>query len=125
MVNSGAAIVKHRTRFLLFFFFFFLLFLRVFFLRKKCCCSIHVVLLALQMSLLTCLSTVRISQDKMHLCLSEAYGRAEPVACRSEWMAPLKLWLRFDDLVDHFEVFAVHMEERGCLPAYFLFFLLK
>lgn len=37
-------------------------------------------------------------------------------------MAPLKLWLGFDDLVDHFEVFAVHMEERGCLPVSFFFF---
>lgn len=83
-------------------------------------------LLALQMSLLACLSTVRISQVKMHLRLSEAYGRAQPVPCRSEWMGPLKLWLRSDDLVDHFEVFAVHVEERGCLPVYFIFlFLLK
>lgn len=32
----------------------------------------------------------------------------------------LCLW--FDDLVDRFEVFIVHMEERGCLPVSFFFF---
>lgn len=29
------------------------------------------------------------------------------------------VWLWFDDLVDRFEVIAVHMEKRGCLPVFF------
>lgn len=37
------------------------------------------------------LSTIRISQDKKHLCSSEANGSAEPIPCKSEWMAQLKL----------------------------------
>lgn len=36
------------------------------------------------------LSTTRIFQDKIHLH-SETKGRAEPVSCKSEWMAQLKL----------------------------------
>lgn len=37
------------------------------------------------------LSTIRLSQDKTHLCSSEANGRAEPVSCKAERMAQLKL----------------------------------
>lgn len=58
------------------------------------------------------------------LCSSEASGRGEPTPCKSEWMAQLKLWLWFDDLVDHFEVLTVYMEEGGCLPVCGAFYIL-
>ena len=52
-----------------------------------------VVLLAVQMhpGLSGFLCTIRVSQDKMLLCSSAASGRAEPVPCKSEWVAQLKL----------------------------------
>lgn len=78
MVNLDAATVKHRTKVFLSLFFFF-----------KGCSSIHGSApwsadASLCMSVF--LSTTRIFQDKIHLH-SETKGRAEPVLCKSEWMA--------------------------------------
>lgn len=32
------------------------------------------------------------------------------------------MWLWSDDLLDCFEVFTVHVEERGCLPVFWVWF---
>lgn len=96
--------------------------------RKKCCCSIH--------GSSPCpadaspcmsgfLSTIRLSQDKTHMFFwSQWKSWARIMQSWVDGSAKI-VWLQFDDLFDCFEVFTVHMEERGCLPVSLLFFFFK